>query len=426
MTVLSDRSRSLYERAVRLMPGGVSSPVRAVRPFPLYIKEGRGATVLDADGKEYIDLVLGYGPLILGHAHPAVVRALQDQAALGTLYGAPHEKEVLLAEKVRRHFPGMEMMRFVNSGTEATMHAVRLARGYTGRKKILKVDGGFHGAHDSVLVRSGSGALTHGSPNSAGVLEEVAANTLVVDYNDPWQMERALRANPDQVAAIILEPMLGNVGPVPPLPGYLSEVRRLADEHGALLIFDEVITGFRLSLGGAQRFYDVRPDLTVLGKVLGGGMPMGAFGGSSEIMSHVSPLGGVYQAGTFSGNPMSLSAGLATLEVLEAIGLEGLNEKGGELRHRLSRMLREKGIAAQVQGEGSMFQVFFGEGPLRNAREVLDCDRSRYMELYRRMLEMGVSMPPSQFETCFLSLAHGQGEIDRLLSGFRRSLEGMM
>lgn len=396
--------------------------MRAVKPYPLYIRQGRGAKVIDADGKEYIDLVLGYGPLILGHAHPAVVQALQEQAALGTLYGAPHEKEVLLAEKVRKHFPGMEMMRFVSSGTEATMHALRLARGYTGRKKIIKVDGGFHGAHDAVLVRSGSGALTHGSPDSSGVPEEVAAQTLVVDYNDADQMGSALRANSRQVAAIILEPMLGNVGPVPPAPGYLAEVRRLADEHGAVLIFDEVITGLRLSLGGAQEFYGVRPDLTILGKVLGGGMPMGAFGGSREMMSCISPLGKVYQAGTYSGNPMSLSAALATLDVLEAKGLEGLNETGASVRDRLSRAL--EGTEVQVQGEGSMFQLFFGKGPLRNAREVMACDRSRYMALYRRMLDLGVSMPPSQFETCFLSLAHGNEVTERLLSAFAEALEG--
>lgn len=421
---MNGRSRELYDRALLLMPGGVSSPVRAVKPFPLYIKQGRGAMVTDVDGREYIDLVLGYGPLILGHAHPSVVRAVQEQAALGTLYGAPHEKEVLLAERVRKHFPGMEMMRFVSSGTEATMHAIRLARGYTGRKKIIKVDGGFHGAHDAVLVRSGSGALTHGSPDSDGVPEEVAANTLVVDFNDGAQMEAALRANPRQVAAIILEPMLGNVGPVPPEPGYLAEVRRLADEHGAVLIFDEVITGLRLSLGGAQELYGVRPDLTVMGKVLGGGMPMGAFGGPREIMSRISPLGKVYQAGTYSGNPMSLSAALATLDVLESQGLEGLNGTGSMVRDRLTRMLRATGEKAIVQGEGSMFQVFFGEGPLRNAREVLACDRSRYMALYRRMLELGVSMPPSQFETCFLSLAHGKEATDGLLSAFAEALEG--
>lgn len=398
--------------------------MRAVKPYPLYIRQGRGAKVIDADGNEYLDLVLGYGPLILGHAHPAVVKALQEQAALGTLYGAPHEKEVLLAEKVSKHFPGMEMMRFVSSGTEATMHALRLARGCTGRRKIIKVDGGFHGAHDAVLVRSGSGALTHGSPDSEGVPEEVAANTLVVDYNDVAQMEMALRANTRQVAAIILEPMLGNVGPVPPGPGYLKEVRRLADEHGTVLIFDEVITGLRLSLGGAQGFYGVRPDLTVLGKVLGGGMPMGAFGGPREMMSHISPLGKVYQAGTYSGNPMSLSAGLATMEVLEAHGLNGLNEKGNGLRDRLTGILAKTGTEALVQGEGSMFQLFFGKGPLRNAREVLACDRSRYMDLYRRMLELGVIMPPSQFETCFLSLAHGKEETERLLSAFGQALEG--
>lgn len=419
----SDASSSFYERAKRLMPGGVSSPVRAVQPFPLYISRGRKGKIIDADGNAYVDTVLGFGPLILGHARKEVVLALRRQAGEGTLFGAPQEKEVLLAETVQRHFPGMEMMRFVSSGTEATMHALRLARGYTGRKKIIKVDGGFHGAHDSVLVRSGSGALTHGTPDSLGVLDEVARNTLVVDFNDAQGMESALNGSRDQVAAVIIEPMLGNVGPVLPEKGYLDRVRELTDEHGALLIFDEVITGFRLSLGGAQELYGVRPDLTVLGKVLGGGMPMGAFGGSREIMSFISPLGKVYQAGTFSGNPMSLTAGLTTLRILEQEGLDALNAEGQALRRDLALTVARSGIEATVQGEASLFQVFFGTGPLINARQVMRCDKEMYMMLYRRMLARGVYLPPSQFETCFLCTAHTKRDLGHIREAFAESLE---
>jgi len=421
----AERSKALYERAKALMPGGVSSPVRAVQPYPLYIVKGEGGRVRDADDNSFIDLVLGFGPLILGHAHPMVVHALQAQAADGTLYGAPHENEILLAKMVRKHVPSMEMMRFVSSGTEATMHALRLARGFTGRNKVIKMNGGFHGAHDSMLVRSGSGTLTHGAPDSLGVPEETARNTLVVEFNDPQGLRSALDANRGQVAAVIMEPMLGNVGPVPPAPGYLETVRELTRKHGSLLIFDEVITGFRLSLGGAQSFYDVCPDLTVLGKVLGGGMPMGAFGGPKEIMSLVSPLGKVYQAGTFSGNPMSLAAGLTTLQVLEKEGLDKLNAKGEVIRRSFTQIAAEKGAQAEVQGEGSIFQIFFGKGPFDNTSRVMECDKGKYMTFYRSMLEHGVYMPPSQFESCFLCTAHTYQDLDAIKMAFAECLEGL-
>ncbi|MDD1771559.1 MAG: glutamate-1-semialdehyde 2,1-aminomutase [Methanomassiliicoccales archaeon] len=421
----TERSSALYQRAVHLMPGGVSSPVRAVKPYPLYMKRGEGSHIFDEDGNGYLDMVLGFGPLILGHSHPDVVRALQEQLLQGTLFGAPCEKEVLLAEKVRSHVPSMEMLRFVNSGTEATMHAVRLARGYTGRRKIIKVDGGFHGAHDSVLVRSGSGALTHGSPDSLGVTQEVARNTLGVNFNDMYSMRNAFRANKGDIAAVIIEPMLGNVGPVPPLPGYLQEVRELTERHASLLIFDEVITGFRLHMGGAQALFGVRPDITVLGKVLGGGMPIGAFGGRKDIMSMVSPLGRVYQAGTFSGNPMSLTAGLATLGVLEREGLEGLDSNGEYVRERLTAIISEMGMEAVVQGLGSTFQLFFRSGEVKDSADALASDRGRYMELYRRMLADGHCLPPSPYETCFLSTAHSRPDIDGVLDAFRHNLEGL-
>lgn len=418
-----ETSSELYARAISLMPGGVSSPVRAVKPFPLYISRGQGGLIFDEEGDRYVDTVLGFGPLILGHAHPSVVKALQEQAADGTLYGAPHRKEVELAEMVNSHFPSMEMMRFVSSGTEATMHALRLARGCTGRDTIVKMDGGFHGAHDSVLVRSGSGALEHGVPDSLGVPGEVAGNTLVTDYNDPVELSEMLDVHRDQVAAVILEPMLGNVGPVSPNPGYLKEVRRITEEHGVLLIFDEVITGLRLSLGGAQRAYGVRPDITVLGKVLGGGLPMGAFGASREIMSNISPVGKVYQAGTYGGNPMSLTAGIETIRELDRIGLDGLNAEGERLRSDLARSVRKTGNKVTVRGEASMFQVFFGDGPLQNSRQIMTCDRERYMSYYRSMLRLGIYLPPSQFETCFLCAAHEREDLRAISDSFAQSME---
>lgn len=419
-----DSSIRLFDRARRLMPGGVSSPVRAISPYPFYTARAIGPYLWDCDGNRFIDYCLAYGPMILGHRHPAIKEAVSDQMDRGWLYGTPSELEVRLAERVSSLYPSMERLRFVSSGTEATMAAIRVARGSTGRDMIIKIEGGFHGAHDSVLVKAGSGATTLGIPDSRGVPRDATKNTIQVPYNDPAALEEVLERFSGRIACLIMEPVLGNIGPILPDKGYLQTARRLTKKNDVLLIFDEVITGFRLSLGGAQELYGVRPDLTVMGKVLGGGMPMGAFGGPREIMSRISPLGKVYQAGTYSGNPMSLSAALATLDVLESQGLEGLNGTGSMVRDRLTRMLRATGEKAIVQGEGSMFQVFFGEGPLRNAREVLACDRSRYMALYRRMLELGVSMPPSQFETCFLSLAHGKEATDGLLSAFAEALEG--
>lgn len=422
-----DRSRSkeLYDRAAGLMPGGVSSPVRAFSPYPTYIKRGRGSRLYDADGNELIDCCLGFGPLILGHAHPSVVKAVQEQAGDGTLYGAPVEKEILLAETVRRHFPAMEMMRFVSSGTEATMHAVRLARGVTGRKKIVKMEGGFHGAHDSVLVKAGSGATTHSSPDSAGVPEETAANTLTLAYNDIEAAERLLSAHRGEIAAVLVEPVMGNIGPVLPDGGYLQQLRELTRKHGVLLMFDEVITGFRLSMGGAQARFGVQADITTLGKVLGGGLPIGAFGASAEIMRNVSPLGKVYQAGTFSGNPLSMAAGLAALNELERIGHEGLERKGEIVRSQLAEVINAHGLDHQVAGIGSMFQMFMTDRPVRNHRDVMSCDASRFMRLFHALLERGVYVPPSQFETCFLSTAHTDEDVRRIVDAYDDALEAI-
>ena len=420
--MVRNRSRELYERARRLMPGGVSSPVRAYAPYPSYIQRGKGARMYDVDGNELIDYCMAFGPLILGHAHPAVVKAVREQVESGTLYGAPVEAEIELAELVGRHFPSMEMMRFVNSGTEATMHAIRLARGATGRKLIVKMEGAFHGAHDGVLVKAGSGATTHSSPNSAGVLEEVAANTLLAPFNDIEAVERTLALNNGKVAAVILEPIIGNVGPVLPDDGYLAQLREVTRKNDVLLIFDEVITGFRLAMGGAQSRFGVGADITTLGKVLGGGLPIGAFGASAEIMENVSPLGKVYQAGTFSGNPLSMTAGIAALKELERIGHEDLERKGAEMRSKLGEVVRDNRLDYHVSGLGSMFQLFMTGRPVRNYQDALTSDATNFMRLFHALLERGVYIPPSQFETCFLSTAHSDEDIRRTVDTYDDAL----
>lgn len=419
---MNGRSESLYQRARKVMPGGVSSPVRAYQPYPRYISSAKGDRITDVDGNEYIDYCMAFGPLILGHAHPTVVSALQAQAERGTLYGAPIEAEAQFAEDISREYRTMEMVRFVSSGTEATMHALRLARGYTGRKKVLKFEGCFHGAHDAVLVKAGSGATTHGAPNSLGVLEEVACNTLLATYNDLSSVESALRAHLGEVAAVIVEPVMGNVGPVLPAEGFLQGLRELTSAHGTLLIFDEVITGFRLSMGGAQRRYGVVPDITTLGKIVGGGMPIGVFGAPEDIMSKISPLGKVYQAGTFSGNPMSLAAGMATVKELRAQGHECLERKGNLLRRGLEEALRDMKVPHQVAGIGSMFQLFLSSSPVRNYREALSSDSAMFDRLFRRLLDEGIYLAPSQFETNFLSTAHTDEDIRRTVDCFAACL----
>ena len=416
------RSKELYEQAKGLMPGGVSSPVRAFKPYPRYIERAKGSKMIDVDGLEYIDYCMAFGPLILGHAHSKVVKAIKDQAEQGTLYGAPVEAEAKFARIIKDNYPSVEMLRIVNSGTEATMHAIRLARGYTARKKILKFEGCFHGAHDSVLVKAGSGATTHSAPNSLGVLEEVAANTLLAPFNDLEAARRALEANRGEVAAIIVEPVMGNIGPVPPRDGYLQGLRELATIHGAVLIFDEVITGFRLSMGGAQRLYDVKPDITTLGKIAGGGMPIGVFGASEEMMSLISPLGKVYQAGTFSGNPVSLAAGLATINELREQGHEGLDRKGEVLRSGLRDALKGSRVDHQVAGLGSMFQLFLSGRPVHNYQDALSADADLFNKLFLRLLDKGVYLAPSQFETNFLSTAHSDEDLRRTVDAFAEAL----
>ncbi|HEV8595830.1 MAG TPA: glutamate-1-semialdehyde 2,1-aminomutase [Thermoplasmata archaeon] len=416
----TQRSRRFYRQARSLFPGGVSSPVRAFAPYPRFLHRGRGAYVYDVDGNRYIDWCMAFGPLILGHAHPYVVEQIRRQLGAGWNFGAPTEAEIRLGEKVRGHFPSVEMLRFVNSGTEATMHAIRLARGATGRRKIVKATGAYHGAHDAVLVRAGSGATTFGVPSSAGVLGDTAKHTLTVPFNDADAMRKVVTASRRDLAAVILEPMLGNAGPIPPEDGYLQEVREVTEANDVLLIFDEVITGFRLAMGGAQERYGVRADLTTLGKILGGGVPIGAFGGPAELMEYLAPLGNVYQAGTASGNPLAMTAGLATLDVLKRTGLRGVNRLGDRMRKGLADAAAEFGFRAQ--GLASMFQLFLTAKPVRSYEDALACDAKAFHRLFLALLDEGVYLPPSQFETCFLSTAHTGKDVDATLEAFAKCL----
>ncbi len=417
-----DRSKVIFEEAVGLLPGGVSSPVRAIKPYPFYARRALGSRIIDVDGREYIDYCMAYGPLLLGHGNPEVKRAVVEQLELGWLYGTPVEAEVELAREIAGVYPGVDMVRFVSTGTEATMGALRVARGYTGRDKIIKIEGGFHGAHDAVLVKAGSGALTHGTPDSLGVPVDFTRNTLQVPFNDIESLVEVLEQNQGEVACLIMEPVMGNIGPILPEPGYLEEVRKVTREHDVVLIFDEVITGFRLALGGAQEYYGVTPDMTTLGKVIGGGFPIGVIGGEREIMENISPAGEVYQAGTFNGSPVSLAAGLAVLNILKREGTyRGLEEKGEYLRESLQDVVADLGLSYSVVGVASMFKVFMGEAP-RNYQEALRCDREGYFQFTRRMLEDGVFLPPSQFETEFISTAHTQADLEKTVEAFRENL----
>ncbi|HQF15856.1 MAG TPA: glutamate-1-semialdehyde 2,1-aminomutase [Methanotrichaceae archaeon] len=416
-----DASERLYARARRLLPGGVSSPVRAISPFPFYTARAEGPYLWDADGNRFIDYCLAYGPMILGHRHPEVMRRVAEQMERGWLYGTPTEIEVEAAARISGLYPAMQMMRFVSTGSEATMAALRIARGCTGKDRIVKIEGGFHGAHDSVLIKAGSGATTHGVPDSRGVPADTAKNTLQVPYNDLEAMDDVLKEG--GIAAVIMEPVLGNIGPILPDKGYLDGVRKITRERDVLLIFDEVITGFRLSLGGASQLYRIEPDLTTLGKIIGGGFPIGVVGGRSDLMEMVSPSGGVYQAGTFNGSPIPLAAGMATLDVLEAGELSDLNAAGDRLRSALSQVVEDLGLGYSVTGIASMFKVFFGPSP-RNYQEALACDKDGYLRFFRRMLEAGIFLTPSQYETDFLSAAHGVDVIDITVEAFASCLKG--
>jgi glutamate-1-semialdehyde 2,1-aminomutase len=424
MTTLTTSNARLRARAEQLMPGGVSSPVRAFRAVggePPFIVSGQGAIVRDADGREYIDLICSWGPLIAGHAHPAVVTAIAGQAGRGTSYGMPTPGEVELAELITQALPSVEMLRFVSSGTEAAMSALRLARAATGRDAVLKFAGCYHGHADALLAKAGSGIATLGLPDSAGVPAATAAMTLTVAYNDLAGARRAAAATP--LAAIIVEPYAGNMGCIPPRDGFLEGLRRIADQTGALLIFDEVITGFRVGPGGAQERTGVRPDLTCLGKVIGGGLPVGAYGGARALMQYVAPLGPMYQAGTLSGNPLAMAAGVATLRLLDEAAFARLESLGARLERGLAAAARESGIAVRVQRVASLLTLFFTDREVWNEDDAKTSDRERFAAFHGAMLRRGVLLPPSQFECLFLSLAHGEDIIDEVAGAAAASLK---
>jgi len=425
-----NRSIDLYQDAVRYIPGGVNSPVRAFKSVglnPVFIQRGSGPKIYDADGNEYIDYVGSWGPLILGHRHPAVVEALAGCLEIGTSFGAPTELETRLAKMIVEALPSVEMVRLVNSGTEATMSALRLARGHTGRDKIVKFEGCYHGHADFLLIQAGSGALTLGVPSSPGVPAAAAADTINATYNDLDSIKEIFRRQGETIAAVIIEPVAGNMGVVPPAPGFLEGLRRLTEEYGSLLIFDEVMTGFRLAYGGAQSFYGITPDLTCLGKIIGGGLPVGAYGGRREIMEKLAPVGPVYQAGTLSGNPLAVTAGIATLEALKQPGAyEELERKSAALADGLAETARSAGAEVCFNRIGSMSCTFFTPEKVVDYRSACTSDTSRYARYFKAMLEQGVYLAPSQFEAMFVSLAHGQEEIERTVEASRRAFQAII
>ena len=413
----SSASNALFARALQLIPGGVNSPVRAFRSVggsPFYVKAARGATLITADDRELIDFVCTWGPAIHGHNHPRIKAAIANALESGTSFGTPNPYEVEMAELITRFVPSIQKVRMTSSGTEATMSAVRLARGFTKRDKIIKFSGCYHGHSDSLLIKAGSGALTHGHPDSAGIPASFARETLVLPYNNAAALAAAFDAHPGQIAGVILEPYIGNVGFIPAEPGYLAAVRQLCTQHGAILIFDEVMTGFRLALGGVQELEGITPDLTTLGKIIGGGLPVGAFGGRADIMDYIAPLGPVYQAGTLSGNPLALSAGIASLRLLEELNpYTRLDALGRQVRDAVLAAAKAKGIPVQVPQRGSMFSVFFTETPIRDYDSALASDAKIFGRFFRACLDGGVYLPPSAYEAYFLSTAHEGPAIER-------------
>jgi glutamate-1-semialdehyde 2,1-aminomutase len=419
------KSEALFARACQLFPGGVNSPVRAFKAVggnPVFLARGQGAYVWDADGNRYIDFMGSWGPLILGHADPDVLEAIRSAAADGTTFGASTEREIALGEALQAAFPSMERMRLVSSGTEATMSALRLARGFTGRSKIVKVEGAYHGHADMLLVAAGSGAATLGIPGSAGVTAAAVADTLLVGWNDEAAMRATLEANRGEVAAIIVEPVPGNMGLVPPRPGYLQALRALCDEHGALLIFDEVITGFRVGPGGAQALYQIRPDLTCLGKIAGGGLPLGVYGGRADILAKIAPDGPVYQAGTLSGNPLAVAAGLATLRKLTPALYQRLEHLGQRLEAGVTAALTRAALQAQFHRLGSAFTLFFTPDPVIDFASAKRSDMARFGRFFHALLDRGVYLVPAQLEAAFISAAHTEADIDTFLKAVSEAL----
>ena len=414
---MADRSAELYSKSKGLTPGGVSSPVRAFSPNPLFIAEGHGSKIKDADGREYIDLCMAYGPLITGHACPRVMDAAKAQMAKGTVYGAPSEIELAMIERISKEVPSAEMVRLGCSGTEATMHAIRVARGVTGRDDIVKIRGGFHGAHDAALVNAGSGSAG-GTPSSKGVLADVAKHTFTAEYNDPQSMSDILEKN--DIACVIMEPVMGNVGVVTPGKGYLEEVRRITKENGTVLIFDEVITGFRVSSGGAQKRFGVTPDMTTMAKIIGGGFPAGAFMGRRDIMENVAPQGGIYVAGTFAGNPVSAAAGLAQIDLMcSGDNYRKVEDRTSALVSTIRESMEDNHVKGCVNSIASMFSIFFGIGRATNGTEAMAADRTMFDRLFRFMLQKGVYLPPSALEVDFMSLAHTCEDVTFLEEAFK-------
>jgi glutamate-1-semialdehyde 2,1-aminomutase len=427
--IKSSRSQHLFKEAQNYLPGGVDSPVRAFRSVggsPLFLREGKGSRVYDADGNEFIDFVCSWGPLILGHAHPQVVAALKQAVERGTSFGAPTELETTLARIIKKAMPSMEMLRFVNSGTEATMTALRLARAFTGRDKIIKFAGGYHGHADGLLVRGGSGLATLGIPDSAGVPIGYAQNTIVAPYNDAEAMVRIFQQYPEEIAAVIVEPVAANMGVVLPQSGFLDGLRKVTREFRALLIFDEVITGFRVAYDGAQGHYGITPDLTCLGKIIGGGLSVGAYGGKREIMEMMAPEGPVYQAGTLAGNPLAMTAGIETLKILGQPGIyEQLENKAASLEKGIAEAVASANIRVNVSRVASVVTIFFTGNPVIDYETAIGADKARFTTFFQKLLSQGIYWPPSQFEAAFLSLAHSQEDIQDTIEAIDRALSSL-
>ncbi len=416
-----DKSKQLYEESVKYLPGGVNSPVRAYKPYPFFAQKAKGSKIYDVDGNEYIDYCLGYGPIVFGHANETIVEESIKQLKEGTDYGVPSEKELILAKEVTKRVPCAQMVRFTNSGTEATMSAIRLARGITGRNKIIKFEGAYHGAHDAVLVKSGSGAA--GKPDSPGVPEDATKNTVLAPFNDPESLTEIIKQNKDEIACIIVEPIMGNIGCVPPKDGFLSFLREITEENGIILIFDEVITGFRISKGGAQEYYGVTPDLVTFGKIVGGGFPIGAIAGKKEYMEQFTPSGKIYQAGTFSGNPMSINGGIAAFKVLDDQFYKQLHDKGEYLRSGISDILNKLDINYQINGVESMTQVYFTDKEVYDYETAQTSDTEGFLKYFHTLLENGVFVAPSQYECAFLSNQHSTEDLDKTLEAIEIALK---
>ncbi len=424
---LTDRSKELFAASLKHIPGGVNSPVRAFRAVggePFFVDRAKGAHIWDVDGNDYIDYVGTWGPAILGHAHPGIIQAVQSAAERGTSFGIPNPYEPRMAELIKELFPSMDKVRMCNSGTEACMSAIRVARGFTGRDKIIKFDGCYHGHSDSLLVKAGSGALTFGNPDSAGVPKEFTQHTIVLPYNDLDAVCQAMEANPGQIAGIILEPVVGNAGLILPKDGFLEGLREVTKQHDSLLIFDEVMTGFRVAPGGAQQLFSIVPDLTCLGKIIGGGLPVGAFGGRADVMDCLAPLGPVYQAGTLSGNPLAMAAGIVALEALKSGEVhQRLDQLGDRLENGMKKAAERANLDVTLQRCGSMFCGYFGDHPVINLSDAMKCNRDLFTRYFHGMLERFVYVAPSQFETGFLSVAHSEEDIDRTIEAAEQSMK---